>query len=130
MQSVAREAIERLENEGWNCALINPRFCKPLDVATHEFFGRSADVVVTLEDHALMGGYGSIVLEAFADRRVPTPVVRIGWPDAFVEHASSVDYLRQRHGLTAERVVQQVHLATQFPAQSQDQPKSVASAVA
>jgi len=128
MQSVAREAIQRLEAEGWDCALINPRFCKPLDTATHEFFGRAADVVVTLEDHALMGGYGSIVLESFSERRVPTPVVRIGWPDVFVEHASSVDFLRQRYGLTADRVVQQVNLVSQFPAQAQPAQLTAAQA--
>ncbi|MCC6231944.1 MAG: 1-deoxy-D-xylulose-5-phosphate synthase [Verrucomicrobiales bacterium] len=116
MQSVARDAMQTLAAEGWDCALINPRFCKPLDVATHEFFARAADVVVTLEDHVLMGGYGSIVLETFSERRITTPVVRIGWPDAFVEHASSVDYLRAKHGLTAERLVQQVHLAAGFEA--------------
>ncbi len=108
MQRIAREAISHLETQGWDCALINPRFCKPLDTATHEFFGRAADVVVTLEDHVLMGGYGSIVLETYSELHVATPVIRIGWPDAFVEHASSVDTLRERHGLTSARVVQQV----------------------
>jgi 1-deoxy-D-xylulose-5-phosphate synthase len=58
-----------------------------------------------------MGGYGSIVLECFNERRVATPVVRLAWPDQFIEHASSVDALRQRHGLTAERLQQQVQLA-------------------
>jgi 1-deoxy-D-xylulose-5-phosphate synthase len=56
-----------------------------------------------------MGGYGSIVLETFSEKGVSTPVIRIGWPDQFVEHASSVDYLRERHGLTAARVLEQVH---------------------
>jgi len=81
---------------------------KPLDAATHEFFARAADVVITLEDHVAMGGYGSIVNELFADRRITTPVVRMGWPDVFVEHASSVDYLRQKHGLTVDRLVADV----------------------
>jgi 1-deoxy-D-xylulose-5-phosphate synthase len=117
MQKVARDAIQMLRLEGWDCALINPRFCKPIDLATHEFFGRAADVVVTLEDHVLMGGYGSTVLECFSEKRIQTPVVRIGWPDQFVEHASSVDYLRQKHGLTAENAIQQVRLATGFTAE-------------
>jgi 1-deoxy-D-xylulose-5-phosphate synthase len=112
MQSVARETLQALEADGWDCALINPRFCKPLDDATHEFFGHAADVVVTLEDHTLTGGYGSAVIELYADKRIPTPVVRLGWPDAFVEHASSVDYLRRKHGLTSERLLQQILLAT------------------
>lgn len=112
MQSVARETIQMLERQGWDCALINPRFCKPLDVAVHEFFGRAADVVATLEDHALMGGYGSIVLEAYSEKRITTPVVRLGWPDQFIEHASSVDYLRQKYGLTPARLFEQIQQAT------------------
>jgi 1-deoxy-D-xylulose-5-phosphate synthase len=65
-------------------------------------------VVVTLEDHVLQGGYGSTVLELFADKRVTTPVVRIGWPDQFIEHASSVDYLREKYGLTVAAIVEKV----------------------
>ena len=68
---------------------------------------RAADLVITLEDHVLMGGYGSTVLEHFADARIATPVVRIGWPDVFVEHASTVDHLRNKYGLTVENTVTQ-----------------------
>ena len=59
----------------------NPRFTKPIDAGTTEFSGRAADVVVTLEDHVLMGGYGSAVLELFSEKNVTTPVVRISWPE-------------------------------------------------
>lgn len=111
MQRLARAAMETLVAEGHECALINPRFCKPLDAAAHEFFARAADVVVTLEDHALMGGYGSAVLECLADAGIKTPVVRLGWPDVFIGHASSVDYLREKHGLTAAAAVEQVRSA-------------------
>lgn len=105
MQRVARKTAALLAEEGLDFALINPRFTKPLDAATTEFFARAADVVVTFEDHALMGGYGSAVLELLGDLRLATPVVRIGWPDQFIEHASTVDYLRAKYGLTAERAL-------------------------
>ena len=36
-----------------------------------------------------MGGYGSAVLELFNEKRITTPVVQIGWPDQFIEHASA-----------------------------------------
>ena len=65
-------------------------------------------MVVTFEDHAIPGGYGSAVIELLNDRGLKTPVVRIGWPDQFIEHASSVDYLRNKHGLTAENAASQV----------------------
>lgn len=112
LNSMARKAAVQLANEGFDCAVINPRFTKPLDSGTHEFFGKAADVVVTLEDHALMGGYGSTVLELFSDLGVTTPVVRIGWPDQFIEHASSQDELRKRYGLTVENII--VKVRSQF----------------
>ena len=73
-----------------------------------EFFGRAADVVVTLEDHVLMGGYGSAVLELFNEKRITTPVIQVGWPDQFIEHASTPEELRQKYGLTVENTVAKV----------------------
>lgn len=108
LNSMARKAAAQLASEGFDCAVINPRFAKPLDAGTHEFFGKAADVVVTLEDHVLMGGYGSAMLELFSELGVTTPVVRIGWPDQFIEHASSQDELRKRYGLTIENIVLKV----------------------
>src|SRR5271154_2645419 len=81
MNTIARKAAQQLATEGYDVAVINPRFTKPIDAGTTEFFGRAADVVVTLEDHVLMGGYGSAGLELVSEKKVTTPVVRIGWPD-------------------------------------------------
>ena len=108
MNSVARKAAAQLATEGYDVAVINPRFTKPLDAGTHEFFGRAADVIVTLEDHVLMGGYGSSVLELFSEKGVTTPVVRIGWPDQFIEHATTQDELRKKYGLSVENTVAKV----------------------
>lgn len=106
MLRLAKEASSVLREDGYDVAVINPRFTKPLDEGTHEYFAKASDVVVTLEDHVLPGGYGSSVMELLADRGITTPVARIGWPDQFIEHASSVDYLRKKYGLTVERTVQ------------------------
>ena len=106
MQGIARKAAATLEAEGWETAIINPRFTKPIDAGTTEYFGRAADVVITLEDHVLPGGYGSLVMELFGDKGISTPVGRVGWPDQFIEHASSVDHLRNKYGLTADRAVE------------------------
>ena len=108
MHSVAKKAAATLAEQGFDCAVINPRFTKPLDTGAHEFFGKAADVVITFEDHVLMGGYGSAVIELFSEKRITTPVLRIGWPDQFIEHASSVDYLREKYGLTAGHAIQLV----------------------
>jgi 1-deoxy-D-xylulose-5-phosphate synthase len=108
MCSLARKAAVELTAEGFDIAIVNPRFTKPIDAGAHEFFGRAADVIVTLEDHALMGGYGSAVLELFSEKGIGASVVRIGWPDQFIEHATSQDELRRKYGLTVETVVAKV----------------------
>jgi len=109
MFPVARKAADELTAAGFDVALINPRFTKPLDAGTTEFYGRAADLVVTLEDHVLSGGYGSSVLELLSEKQISTPVVRIGWPDKFIEHATTVEYLREKHGLTVANTVAQVN---------------------
>jgi len=106
--SMARETARRLQADGYDVALVNPRFAKPLDAGATEFFGRAADVVVAFEDHAMVGGYGSAVLELFNEKRISTPLIHIAWPDQFIEHASSVDDLRNKYGLTAENAVAKV----------------------
>jgi len=63
---------------------------------------------VTLEDHVLAGGYGSIVAELLVEKGLHTPLIRIGWPDQFIEHASSLGELREKYGLTAEATVAQI----------------------
>jgi 1-deoxy-D-xylulose-5-phosphate synthase len=90
-----------LEREGLSVAVINPRFAKPIDRACVDQFGRRAGLLITLEDHVLAGGFGSAVLETVHDLELSVPVVRIGWPDEFIEHGK-VEALREKYGLTAE----------------------------
>jgi 1-deoxy-D-xylulose-5-phosphate synthase len=106
MQKLARETADKLAAEDCDCAIINPRFTKPLDADAHSSFAANAEVIITFEDHVLMGGYGGAVIELLNEKRIATPVVRIGWPDAFIEHASSVDYLRGKYGLTSDNACQ------------------------
>jgi 1-deoxy-D-xylulose-5-phosphate synthase len=116
MMNLARKAAKELSAAGYDVAIINPRFTKPLDEGTTEFFGRAADLVVTFEDHVLAGGYGSSVLELFSEKQIQTPVARIGWPDRFIEHATTVDYLREKHGLTVANTIAQVRALIPEPA--------------
>ena len=101
---VALEAADLLEKEGIRAAVVNPRWIKPLDVGTLEFFARGSKVICTLEDHAVSGGFGSAVAEHLSDAQITTPLVRVGWPDQFIEHGS-VPILREKYGMTAKAVV-------------------------
>ena len=105
MNAIANRAAAELTAAGYDVAVINPRFTKPIDAELHAQFGAEAELLITIEDHALMGGYGSAVLELFSEKNITTPVVRIGWPDQFIEHASSVNVLREKYGLSVENVV-------------------------
>ena len=66
-----------------------------------EFFAGTVEVILTLEDHVLRGGFGSAVLEELNRQGLSTPVGRMGWPDQFIEHGK-VEDLRKKYGLTAE----------------------------
>ena len=107
MFEIGEEAARKLEAQGVSVALINPRWIKPMDTGTLEFFARSVQVVCTLEDHVLMNGFGCGVMEHLATQRITTPVVRIGWPDQFVEHGT-IPILREKHGLTSDALVEKV----------------------
>jgi len=119
MFEVAVEAAEKLQAQGVSVALINPRWIKPLDTGTLEFFARGAEVIATIEDHVLHNGFGCAVMEHLYSQGIHTPVVRIGWPDQFVEHGS-IPVLRKKHGLTADALVEKVLplVRKQVPARS------------
>ena len=103
----ALRLADLLAAEGVRVAVVNPRFAKPVDAECVARFGRSCKVFVTMEDHVLSGGFGSAVLEALSDAGLETPVVRVGWPDAFIEHGK-VEALREKYGLTAEAALARV----------------------
>ena len=104
MVEMAEQTADLLAAQGIDAAVINARWIKPLDTQTLDFFARAAEVVCTFEDHVLHNGYGAAVMESLAEARITTPVVRIGWPDEFVEHGS-VPVLREKHGVTAANAV-------------------------
>jgi 1-deoxy-D-xylulose-5-phosphate synthase len=98
---MACDVALKLESEGISAAVINARFAKPIDVEMLEFYARSVDVILTMEDHVLRGGFGSAVLEELSNAGLTTPVVRIGWPDQFIEHGK-LDALRAKYGVSVE----------------------------
>jgi len=107
MISLARELAGRLECDGYSAAVINPRFVKPLDLTMLKQYAGRVAAFVTFEDHVKMGGFGSAVAEALEEMGCQTPMVRIGWPDQFIEHGK-VDQLRTRHGVSVDAAELQV----------------------
>ena len=80
-------AAEKLGEKGIEVTVVNARFAKPLDKALILDLVRNHKLIVTVEDHALMGGFGSAVLELVTEEREDAcKVVRMGIPDRFIEH--------------------------------------------
>ncbi|MCX6969534.1 MAG: 1-deoxy-D-xylulose-5-phosphate synthase [Verrucomicrobia bacterium] len=107
MCELALEAAASLEEAGISTAVINARWIKPLDTAMIEFFARGCEVVCTMEDHVLHNGFGCAVIEHLSEQKITTPVVRVGWPDQFVEHGT-VPILRAKHGITTAAAVEKM----------------------
>jgi 1-deoxy-D-xylulose-5-phosphate synthase len=88
------EAAEKLHEEGLEVGVINARFLKPLDAETIVGAARDCPWVVTVEEAALAGGFGSAVLEACADAGVDASrVMRLGIPDRYIEHGERDELL-------------------------------------
>jgi 1-deoxy-D-xylulose-5-phosphate synthase len=117
---VAQEVAVKLEAEGISAAVINARFAKPIDTEMLEFYASSVDVILTLEDHVLRGGFGSAVLEELSNLGLSTPVVRIGWPDQFIEHGKP-EALRAKYGISVEAAMEKLrpYLLSKQPKTSQ-----------
>ena len=107
MMTLATELAARLDRDGYSAALINPRFVKPLDREMLEHYASRVAAFVTFEDHVKMGGFGTAVIEALEEMGCRVPVVRIGWPDQFIEHGK-IDDLRAKYGLTVDDAQAQV----------------------
>ncbi len=107
MNRTASAVAELLRQQGHESTHINARFIKPLDADCICRCARGKALVVTLEDHCISGGFGSAVQELLAERGIATPVLRVGWPDAFVEHGKDAQ-LREKHGLTPRAITQAI----------------------
>ena len=98
----ALKAAELLKAQGIDAGVADMRFVKPLDA---ELTGRLAKAgpLVTVEDNALAGGFGSCVLEHLNSAGIYTPLLRLGIPDAYVEQGKPEE-LYEDLGLTADRI--------------------------
>ncbi|WP_096434722.1 1-deoxy-D-xylulose-5-phosphate synthase [Alteribacter populi] len=108
MIPVAMDAAERLESEGINVEVINARSIKPLDEGMLRELAMKNRPILTLEEHALLGGFGSAVIEHFHEQQFHSVTVeRMGIPDYYIEHGS-VPELWEEIGLTSANVADRV----------------------
>jgi len=107
-QQTARtlEAAGLLGDVGISAAVLHVPSIKPVDEVAIAAAAAGAPVVVTVEEHSVIGGLGGLVAEILATRE-PRPLVRIGIEDTWIESAPN-PWLLERHGLTAAQVADRV----------------------
>jgi 1-deoxy-D-xylulose-5-phosphate synthase len=108
---VALRAAELLRNKGLEPTVADARFAKPLDGELVERLASDHDLLVTIEENVLPGGFGSAVLEhaedAFADGSGRARILRVGLPDRYVTHGKPA-LLREEVGFTGDAVAERV----------------------
>ncbi|MCZ7612149.1 MAG: hypothetical protein M5T52_01005 [Ignavibacteriaceae bacterium] len=95
MVDYAEKAIPLLKEQGYNAELFNMRFIKPLDEQLLEQIAAKHEKIVTIEENNLPGGFGSAVIEFFADRNYKNDILRIGIPDNFIDHGTQAELHKQ-----------------------------------
>ena len=104
----ALSAAETLAEEGISCEVVNVHTIKPIDRETVIASARKTGAVLTVENHNVIGGLRSAVLEALAEERIP--VCSVGVEDRFGE-VGMLPYLRQAVGLTTEHIAAEARRA-------------------
>jgi len=104
----AAEAIKEIREQGHDIALYDARFAKPVDIELLRKVIEADIPVMTIEDHTLAGGYGSAVLEACNDAKLPTHhITRLGLPMKWIKQASRSAQLAEV-GLDAEGIARAI----------------------
>ena len=109
--SMVAEAIEvrdLLEKRGIHASLVNCRSVKPMDEKMLRQLANRP--IVTMEEHVLTGGFGSVVCAFLSGEGLPAPMLSFGIPDTFVQHGRR-DQLLKYLGLTPELMTQRIVIA-------------------
>lgn len=96
-------AADLLVEEGIGAGVLNMHTIKPLDTAALTAAADRSELIVTVEEHTLMGGLGSAVAEHWVDARLTTPLHRIGFNDVFVK-TGEYRWILEQYGLTAPAI--------------------------
>jgi len=119
MAQRALAASDKLAPFGISAGVLHMPTVKPLDTETLIGLAETVRMVVTIEEHTLMGGFGSAVAECFVDhdwRQAPPRLLRLGLPDRFLSDYGSQDFLLERCGLHPDGIAETVRTALDISA--------------
>ncbi|MBO6015445.1 MAG: 1-deoxy-D-xylulose-5-phosphate synthase, partial [Lachnospiraceae bacterium] len=107
MVETAVAVREQLKELGFAVSLINARFVKPIDTQLLAQIAEGHDLLVTMEENVLSGGFGQQVLAHVSGKKLPISVLPIALPDQYVEHGN-VTLLKKEVGIDADSIVKKI----------------------
>jgi 1-deoxy-D-xylulose-5-phosphate synthase len=110
-------AADVLAEHGLDVTVADARFCKPLDAGLLAQLAAEHDLLVTVEEGVLSGGFGSAVWERLSDGGLAPRILRVGLPDRYVTHGAP-KLLHEEVGYTAERIAERIMSSVQDPRSS------------
>ncbi|MCR5736892.1 MAG: transketolase [Eubacterium sp.] len=103
------DAFEQLKQDGWNPAVYTFPTIKPIDKAVIEQCSKEFDLIVTCEEHNVVGGFGSAVAEVMAEMKEKRAhLLRIGLNDEYAVRVGNQKYLREEYGMSAGKIVERI----------------------
>ena len=106
----ALAAAEILADHGISVTVADARFAKPIDAGLAAQLAAEHDLLVTVEEGVLAGGFGSAVWETLSDAGVAPRILRVGLPDRYVAHGAP-KLLHEEVGFTGERIAERIEAA-------------------
>lgn len=106
VQNAMQASIE-LMGKGINAGVMDARFVKPMDRKKLVMWAKAAKLIVTVEENVIAGGFGEGVLEILAEEKINVPVLTLGVPDRFIDHAS-VSQQMDECGLSPLKIAERI----------------------
>ncbi len=103
----ALEAADILEEHGISVTVADARFAKPIDAGLAAQLAAEHELLVTVEEGVLAGGFGSAVWETLSDAGLAPRILRVGLPDRYVTHGSPA-LLHEEVGFTGQRIAERI----------------------
>ena len=102
------KAADILKEQGISAEVVSFHTVKPLDVDCLQKAAARFKLLVTVEEHGLIGGLGSAVAEWRASANSVTPLMSFGTPDEFMHEVGTQEYALAKYGLTAENIAERI----------------------
>lgn len=104
---IGSDVYAQMQAKGYSSELVSMHTVKPLDEA---YLAQATDykLIVTIEEHSVIGGFGSAIADWFIDNQVQVNLLRCGIADVFIDQLHSAESARERVGLTKENILAQI----------------------